>query len=284
MNARRRAVLLLATALGCGSPSKSGGDAGPVSDAGPGDAGAVVPGSDGGLPDGGCPYRFCEEFEDYSGGVTNGMVLGPWTASVGGAGTTVAVDALNPWGGTKALHVTIPYGGADGGSARGTLNQKRDGGLVMGNDLFGRAEIFYADTGSNGLPLAVHSWIFNASGKDPDGGSVTMNLGGGGAKLQINYHPPAPLTEQSVQGGVMTTGTWHCLQWQYDGSGTPTDDVAMLWIDGSPAVTVPASKGWGFPVPWTSFDFGFTHYQTLPNSVEIFLDHLAIDGQRVPCP
>jgi hypothetical protein len=35
---------------------------------------------------------------------------------------------------------------------------------------------------------------------------------------------------------------------------------------------VPQSKGWQFATPWDSFDFGFTHYQALPNGVDVYLD------------
>jgi hypothetical protein len=49
------------------------------------------------------------------------------------------------------------------------------------------------------------------------------------------------------------------------------------------AVEAPATEGWDFATPWTSFDFGFTHYQTLANGVEVFLDDFALDGAMIPC-
>ena len=73
--------------------------------------------------------------------------------------------------------------------------------------MFGRAEIFYSDGGTNGpgLPLAVHSWIFNASGNSPaSGGGVAMNVANDGKQYFLNYHP-ATTPEQSARGGTPTT-------------------------------------------------------------------------------
>jgi len=234
-------------------------------------------------PPSGCPtgQTYCEGFESYGGAVTNGQMLGPWTASVGGTGVVMQVDGVKPHSGSKSLHITVPAGL----NSHGTLRQTASGGLISGNNMFGRAMVFYSNTGGNDLPLNVHSWIFNSAGMSTAAaGNVTMNMGGGGAKLQLNYHPPAPATEQSVQGGAITAGQWHCIQWQYDGSGTPPHDIAKVWIDGTLAVNVPATKGWSFATPWSSFDFGFTHYQTLANPVDVYLDDFALGGAMIACP
>jgi hypothetical protein len=57
-----------------------------------------------------------------------------------------------------------------------------------------------------------------------------------------------------------------------------------VWVDGTVAVNVPASQGWDFATPWNSFELGFTHYQTLANGVDVYLDEFALDGAMVPCP
>ena len=250
------------------------------------DAGTDSPTSGDG---GGCgPWKYCEDFESYTpGAIKNGATLGPWKATVQGTGIVFQIDGTNSYKSAQALHVTVPSNaGMDAGTtARGTLNQAAAGGLVPGNDMFGRAMVFYSNTGGNDLPLGVHSWLFQSGGFSSEGdGGVTMNMGGGGAKLQLNYHPPAPLTEQSVQGGNITAGAWHCLQWQYDGSGTSPADVAHVWIDGTDVVDVAKSKGWWFATPWNTFDFGFTHFQALANGVDVYLDDFALDGAMIPCP
>ena len=289
--------------VACGSGSSPGSPVGidsgegvdtgaPASDAGGGKD--ATPGNDSAAPDSSPPndaspgeaglasctgIRYCDGFESYGGAVNNGAALGPWKATV--MGSTMVVDTVKPHDGAKSLHITVPAGAG----TRATLNQTVAAGLVPGNNAFGRAMVFYSNTGGNGLPLAAHSWIFNSAGTSTvAAGNVTMNMGGGGAKMQLNYHPPAPLPEQSVQGGTMTAGVWHCVQWQYDGSGTPPKDDAKVWVDGVLAVEAPPSKAWNFATPWSSFDFGFTHYQTLANGVEIFLDDFALNETMVACP
>jgi hypothetical protein len=294
-------------ALSCNSHS-DGGSApedsgmGPDSRGAPDAAGPSDAGTDSSALDAACPYTYCEDFDEYdAGAIANGDVLGPWTATFQGAQTTMTVDPTGGFGGTKALRVTIHYL-EDGGTVRATLNQHTDGGALVGSNLFGRAEIFYDTTNDAGLPLNVHSWIFNAAGKTPDGGATSMNMGGGGAKAQLNYqYPPGPKapdggvyltpeggleypTEQSEQGGAITTGTWHCLQWQYD--GTPSN-IGNVWIDGVPAITVnnptPVTN-WVLSDAYDSFDFGFTHYQELSNGVDLHLDNFALGSQMIACP
>lgn len=276
-----------------GSPQDAGGGTPPV-DAGPGDAGNLSVA---------CPYTYCDNFDEYDAGpITNGELLGPWVATFQGTRTTMNVDPSGGYGGTQALRVTITYVDNDGGTVRATLNQKvTDGGSLVGPDLFGRAEIFYADVADGGLPLGVHSWVFNASGKIPDGGATSMNMGGGGNKLQLNYqYPPVPKyadggslrysdggaypTESSQQGGAMTTGTWHCLQWEYNGS---PNNMGNVWIDGTPAITVnnpTPVENWVISQGYTSFDFGFNHYQQLSNGIDVYLDNFALDSAMIPCP
>ncbi len=227
-------------------------------------------------------FTYCDGFESYEAGtIANGATLGPWAATVSRVAMTV--DSVNPYSGKQSLHIKVAA--IPDASAEGVLAQHASGGLVTGNDLYGRAMLYYSTTDAGGLPLGVHSWIFNASGTSTkDDGGVGMNLGGGGAKVQLNYHPPPPAVEESVVGGTMTTGVWHCVQWQYDGAGSPPANLANVWLDGTLAVGVDGGKGWEFATPWNAFDFGFTHYQTLKNSVEVFLDDFTLGPAMIPCP
>ena len=131
----------------------------------------------------------------------------------------------------------------------------------------------------------MHSWLFQALGTSTaSGGPVSLNWGDGGTQMQLNYHPfNAP--ETSIKDAPqMTAGAWHCVQWQYDGSGTPPANVAKVWVDGSVAVAAPASKGWQLATPWNAFNFGFMHYQTLATGVDVYLDDFAVDGAMLDCP
>ena len=93
----------------------------------------------------------------------------------------------------------------------------------------------------------------------------------------------------------MTTGAWHCLQWQYDGSGAPPADVMNVWFDGVLEVHTDTTNKYSntkFPTPtdlkmaadWTSFIFGYTHYQTTTIPQDVFLDDFALNTTMVPCP
>jgi hypothetical protein len=226
---------------------------------------------------------YCDDFDGYGTvTLTNGETLGPWAVAV--SAVTMTIDSVNAYDGGNSLHITMPAGvnsHTGGTPTHGLLSQGATAGLVTGNDLYGRAMIYYSNTGENNLPLSVHSWFFEASGTSTKlAASASLNLGGGGAKLQLNYAPG----DLSVQGGTMTAGAWHCVQWQYDGAGTTPANVAKVWIDGTVALDILASQGWSFATPWDAFSFGFTHYQTLANPVEVFLDDFALDGAMIPCP
>jgi hypothetical protein len=231
-------------------------------------------------------YLYCENFEGYSGTVANAAKLGPWVATATGTGNTMMVDSVRPYSGGKSLHITVPAGMP----TRNTLNQTVQAGLVPGNNIFGRAMVYYSNTGGNGLAIGVHSWIFNANGTVTKGGATAdINMGGGGAKFQLNYHPPSPPapagTEYSLQGGTQTAGKWMCVQWQLDGSGTMPKNEGKVWVDGVLALdSVNQNPVWDFAQPWTSMDFGFNHYQTTTNPIDIYLDDFALNNTMIPCP
>jgi len=298
MRSRHIVFVALGSGLvGCSNGSGSsdaGGDANPTVDAGSDVVSESPSGNDASNDGSTCAsctgYAYCDSFESYPVGmIANNAVLGPWTATVTGTGAVMQIDTTNAYCGTKALRITVPTNaGEDAGtSARGTLNQTADAGLIPGNDMYGRTMVYYSNVSGNNLPFNVHSWLFSSAGNSAaaDGG-VNMNMGsnGAGPMMLLNYHPPAPLTEQSVTGGSITAAAWHCVQWQYDGSGNPPNDAGKVWVDGTQAVTVDKSKGWNFATPWNTFDFGFTHYEILANAVDVYLDDFALSGSMVPCP
>jgi hypothetical protein len=229
-----------------------------------------------------CTGAYCEDFESYpAGAITNNGTLGPWTTKVTGTVTLAAIDTVKPYSGTKSLHITVPAGATAGA----TLYKMVASGLVPGNNVFGRAMVFYSNDGGNAAPVGVHSWLFQGLGTSTaGGGAVSMNWGDGGANMQLNYHPFGA-AEASVHGTAqMSAGMWHCVQWQYDGSGTTPADAAKVWVDGTVVVQVMQSQGWLFATPWSSFNFGFMHYQTLATPADVYLDDFALDGAMIPCP
>ena len=221
---------------------------------------------------------YCDDFDSYGAmTVTDGMTVGPWKASV--AGATLAIDSTNGYHGGSALHVTMPAGT----TVHGWLGQTSTSGLVAGDNLYGRAMIYYSNTGGNDLPKGVHSWFFQTAGTSSElamTAQINMGTGGATAQPQLNYHPG----DISKRGGSITAGAWHCVQWEYDGSGSPPADTAKVWIDGVPVIDLPASTGWKMATPWTSMELGFTHFQTTTNAVDVYLDDFALDAAMIPCP
>ncbi len=265
----------------------SGGGGGTVTDSGGGgtvtDSGTTV---DAGVDAGNIPscagLAYCDDFESYSGAITNGMTLGPWKASVGGA-VVATVDTTKAYSGTKSLHITIASGDT---GAHATLNQMKAAGLVTGNNMYGRAMVYYSNAGGADVPTKVHSWVFQSTGKSTKtGNDVSMNVANNGSNYFLNYHPGTPSTEYSASGGKPTAGKWICMQWQFDGSGKPPADDGKINIDGMNVVDAKAkTPNWDFATPWDSFDFGFTHYQTTGNKIDVYLDDVAVDGKPVACP
>jgi hypothetical protein len=225
---------------------------------------------------------YCESFESYpAGALTNKQKLGPWTVNVDGTVTLGAVDGVKPYSGAQSLHVTVPAGSAAGV----TLLQASGSGLVAGNDLYGRAMVYFSNAGSDAAPVGCHSWLFQALGSSAaDGGDVSMNWGDIDAKMELNYHPNGSAEETTLGSDQMSAGAWHCVQWQFDGGGSPVADVAKLWVDGVLVDDVEQSVGWEFATPWSSFNVGFTHFQTLAAGADVYLDDFALGSAMISCP
>ncbi len=281
------ATLASAWSNACSSPQDSGsGGASSVEATG---SSTVGGGGDAGLTDGGpkdggstgsaCPYAYCENFDEYKPGlIENTHAFGPWLPAINGPSTQV--DSDHAKSSPNALHITSLA--KAGGFA--TLNQVNGFGLVPGNDLFGRVEVFYSnavtDAGTDGL-AGTHAWFFRASGDLPDGGTLELDVS---AADTLGAHTNQPgLGNPFISGGMMTAGAWHCVQWQFAGSGSASGNVVNVWLDGALVANVPATKDWIFPTPWNSFDLGFS-FVNVSHPVEVYLDDFALDGEMIPCP
>lgn len=273
-------------------PSASGDDAaadggGPAGDDagddstedGGNDAGGKDGGKDGG-PGAGCgALAYCEGFESYSGAIADGAKLGAWTATVSATGATMTIDSTKAYAGKNSLHIVAAK--ASGPGTRGILKQTVAAGLVAGNDLWGRVMVYYGNAAGDGLPT-IHSWLFEADGHStPTNQNVGANLGSRNTNMAINFSPSDKTTPPG--GGNLTAGKWHCIQWQYDGSGNPVKNIANVWVDGKLAVNVNAAGGFIAATPFTTMAFGFTHYQTVTDAADVYLDEFAVDKAKIPC-
>ena len=228
-----------------------------------------------------CAATICEDFEGLPAGPLANGALGAWTVKVTGTVTVAAIDSVKPYAGTRSLHVTVPAGAAAGA----TLGQTIAGGLVAGNNLYGRAMVYFSSASGDAAPINVHSWLFQGLGTSTvDGGPVSLNWGDGATQMQLNYHPFGAVEASVKDAPQMAPDAWHCVQWQFDGSGTPPADVATVWVDGAVVVNVPASKGWHLATPWSAFNVGFMHYQMLATPADVYVDDIALDGSMIACP
>jgi len=296
-------AFIATAAAACSSSSgdlSTGDDSSPGTDSGSGTDSTVVTNPDGAAPtdsgsnqpsDAGADVKaepdctglaYCENFEGYDDASTilNNEILGPWKAEVSGT-VTMKVDGDNPYGGSKALHINIPV--LDAGSSTSTLDQSvASGGLVTGNDLWGRVMVWYKNK-PNG-----HTWIFEGQGKSTASNkTMNLNLADQGSNYFLNYHGDTTSgAESSAAGGTPVAGAWVCLQWEYNGSTTTNASEAKVWADGTLIIDskkAPAQT-WDLATPFTSFQLGFVHYPNTTEVIDLYIDDFALNNARVACP
>ncbi len=262
---------------GVTSPIDSGGgDSSPIVDAG-GDA----------RPEPSCVgLAYCEDFESYAASSTpiaTNTTIGPWKATVNGA-AVMTIDAVRPYGGAKALHITVPKNDT---GASGLLNITKAAGLITGNNLFGRAMVYYTKSATDDKPNGVHSWIFQGIGTSTASGKImSLNLANNGTSYFLNYHGDSTSSaESSKNGGTPVAAKWVCMQWEYNSSGATPVDEAKVWADGALIIdATKAAQNWNLATPFSTMQFGFTHYQTLSNAIDVYLDDFAVNNAMVACP
>jgi hypothetical protein len=275
-------------------PSASGCDSG-LGDSGSGssDSGARDSGHpDTGLPPGSCAgLEYCDDFETYmdAAPMKRGQTLGPWSVFAGND-ATVTVDTVRAYTGKRAFHVIFPPG-----QSGGSLTQSAPAGVIPGNNMFGRGMFYFVETpgatdaglepdGGFGLPIKAHSELFVTSGMSTAADASTISdVAADGQDLFLNYFPPNHF-ELASFGGIITPNAWHCLQWQFDGSGDPPADVAHVWLDGQLVITVTQSKLWVAATPWKTFSFGFWVENPEANAIDVSLDTFALSDAMIACP
>lgn len=252
----------------------------PIVDSGGGDTGV-----DAGV-DSCAGLAYCDDFESYTASTTplaNKSTKGIWSITTSGD-ATMTIDSVKPFAGKNSLHITVPNGST---GASGLLNLTKAAGLVTNNNLFGRAMVYYTKSATDDLPNGVHSWIFQGIGMSTASGkTMTLNLANGGTDYFLNYHGDTTQSaEASKTGGKPVAAAWVCMQWEYNSSGTPAADDAKVWADGVLQLeATKAAQNWNLATPFSQMQFGFTHYQTLKNAIDVYLDDFAINDAMIPCP
>jgi hypothetical protein len=274
----------------CLSPSGCDSGAGGPKDGSPQDGDSST---EAGLPPGDCTgLTYCDDFETYDAApLKRGGTLGPWSVG-GGTSATITVDTVRAYTGKQSFHVTFPPSQSGGNL---TQTAAADAGLIAGNNLFGRSMFYFVvnpgasdaglePDGGVGLPIKVHSNLFTSSGTEStaDGGTGS-EVSATGQALYLNFYPPGTF-ERAVGTGVITGNTWHCLQWELDGSGDASTNQAKIWLDGLLVADVTKAKLWVAATPWQTFSVGFWTEQAVENSVDVSVDTFALSDKMLPCP
>lgn len=256
-------------------------DAG-TTDAGPPDAGGV----DAGTPDaGGAPCasaRFCDDFETYDAGA---RPSGPWTVSVSGG--DARIDDTKAFSGGQSVRLTT-----DGQAAYRRAFISLTGAPVFpipGNVMFGRLMMWLTAP-----PTQTTHWT-NIQGEGPvPNQSYRSEVRYGG---QVSQHLMANYDTSGVASDcwqhsttVIPSGRWACFEWRYDAP----NDTMNLWVDGvaidaltvvgqgSGCISHDTGDHWYFPT-FDTLRLGWEHYQT-SDPIELWLDAVAVDTQRIGCP
>lgn len=260
------------------------------------------PGSGGGGTGGGdaanapCPEGslFCDGFEE----AALGPLAMPWRTSAQSA--TVAVDEVQAFSGTQAVHVNAPqpggyhrgYFGLDEGSSAGIFP-------AVATEMYGRVMVYLPV-----LPNASVHWTFiQAEGRAADDTHDALYRFGGqhqnGAQLMANYETANFPTTMPVRSDcwdhsatLLPVAEWACVEWRF---AVATNEM-QLWLDGTELTDIHVTGSgegciandlngqWTAPPAFQTLYLGWEHYQQAANPIDLWVDDVVVDTKRVGCP
>jgi hypothetical protein len=222
----------------------------------------------------------CEDFE--SGAVDTNV----WQV----VGTTPVVDGVQKARGGKALHITQHGNGV-------SFLRETKTFPAPNNDYFGRAFYYFAKMPSPPGMTFSHWTIVAGSGTNVTGeirvggflqnGQLTFGVGtdsGGAADGTGDW----TTLDDDPKGNpeAIPLNQWVCVEWSHKGS---TNETRFYWDaveHGSLHTTPTVNGGNGKPYYLPTFDevwIGWAEYQTSSQTFEMWVDEIAIDGDRVGC-
>ena len=246
--------------------------AGGTSDGGDASAGAAEGGaaSVGGAPsgDGGaggesppaCAALLCEDFES---GVE--LDAGKWTADVGYHAdnvVTIQGDMVAHGNYAAHAHLTEVQGGFAMLRETTTFPELEEG-------LWGRAYFFTTLPAETG-----HTGFFSAY----VGENRVFEVGAGGGTWQLTYYPAPGSENPAGYPGEVPTNEWVCFEWHFDRTGTPRIEI---FIDGESVAAYENNEG--EVAPLTAISLGIDNHSATVGSNDVYLDDIAIDGERIGC-
>lgn len=232
------------------------------------DAGAVVIG---GAP-GPCKHQLCESFEAYADGAKPDPAV--WRS--GG----VAVGSTRAARGSKALRVVAR------GIGEWFIRETRTFPAANGR-FFGR--VFFWIEQQPTTPF-VHWTLVEASERAAGGGRV-VRYGGffnpDPARETFWFNIETHATGETGTGDYATTiplHTWHCIEWSFD----TAKNEAHMWWNGVERPKLrwtdsrPSQPQFDFPA-FQSLSLGWAAYQRADAGFEVWIDEIAVDGERIGC-
>lgn len=270
------------TQAGGGSGGSSGGSGGSTI----GSAGTGSAGCDG--------HLLCEDFESFDAGAPP---TGRWTITKNGTGTSLVVDSVNKYSGTKSAHFS--------GSLKNSnsVHMSTSGAPIFpvaGNTLFVRF-MMYVKTYPGSQNEEMHTrllWIGSSSMVlDTSNGGINTNNnkvyaletynGIGVERLSSGHYRD---TSQRMSAAP-NLGQWLCWEMEVDNAGGPPAGVngaaiTRLWREGTElklAVKGGESETWG-AVPFEKLNVSFFAYQTASEPSDFWIDDLVMDTKRIGCP
>lgn len=218
----------------------------------------------------------CEDFEA-------GTLPSYWQT----VGTAPVIDTLQAARGTHALHIHLHANGPSYIKESVTFP-------ALASGYYARAFIYFTHLPTTGMTYA--HWTAFASSTSL--GEIRLsgqyqngkNLWGVGTDSGSNAAGTGDWTtnDNDPSGAPRTipTGEWMCLEWQHDSA----DDTTRVWWDGvehaslATTATMHGGNSNPFAIPdITAAWFGWQEYQTSTQEFELWIDELAIDGQRIGC-
>jgi len=243
-----------------------------------------------------CPAAalFCDDFEDDATGQFPGA---PWQNQTG-SGATVAVDGVQAFSGSRAVHVLAPAGAYRRGFFS-LVQGRSDIFPAASRELFGRA-MMYLDATPN---ATVHWTILQGEGRAADGTHDAYYRYGGqqqnGAGLMANYETNMGVSTDCYSHSAMRmpTRAWTCVEWHFK----VATNEEQLWLNGNEVgdlhvVDRPTTAGsgclgngvngeWLAPPQFTTLHLGWEQYQQTNNATNLWVDDVAISStQRLGCP
>lgn len=221
--------------------------------------------------------RFCEDFESGS------LDTATWTK----VGAAPVVDGLQHARGTKALHITVNGNGP-------SYIRETKSFPATNNSYWGRMFVWFESLPV--APLTYAHWTFAAATGTVVPGEIRlsgqlqngMNLFGVGTDNRTptgtgdwtnsDKDPASPL--------AVPTKQWLCIEWLHQGS---TNETRFFWdAVEHPSLYTSSSKHGGnanayvlpqFDALWV----GWNEYQPSTEKFEMWVDEIALDGQRIGC-